>query len=57
MSHIFTRLLFSCRKSLEPLSQIVTVVLFFIMYLPMTTIATTHITDMWHFDKVAFGGF
>ena len=22
----------------------------------MTTIATTHITDMWHFDKVAFGG-
>jgi len=34
---------------LKPLSQIATVVLFFVKYLPMTAIATTNITDIWHF--------
>ena len=41
---------------LKPLSQIATVVLFFVKYLPMTAIATTNITDMWHFCNMALDG-
>ena len=41
---------------LKPLSQIATAVLFFVKYLPMTAIATTYITDMWHFCNMALDG-
>ena len=41
---------------LQPLSHFATVALFFVKYLPVTTIATTHITDMWHFCNMALDG-
>ena len=48
-SHIFTVCIYYCHKLLEPLSQIATVVLLLVKYLPMTTITTTYIVYMWHF--------
>ena len=47
--------LFGCRKSLEPLSQIATVVLFFAKYLPMTSYHYRH-NEHVAFCKLAFYG-
>ena len=47
---------FDCRNSLKLPSKIAMVVLFFVKYFPVSTIATTDITDMWHFGKVALDG-
>ena len=56
VSHFHKSHFIDCRKSLEPPSQIATVVLLFVKYFPVTTIATTYITNMWHFGKVALDG-
>lgn len=46
-------MLFSCRKSLEPLSQIATVV-YSLLSTSQWSLITTDITDMWHFASQRF---